>query len=127
MDIYQQIEKMLDGEKNRPKWADEILKELFEIKNLLLQNSSDRQNNQYKDVAYYKFIKSFRKQIQTDIANNLTIEVEYFGEKIGIDLKGFFYDLDSNKNLSAHKAHQIYRFLYENQDKIEQFVKRNVA
>jgi len=127
MDIYQQIEKMLDGEKNRPKWADEILKELFEIKNLLLQNSSDRQNDQYKDVAYYKFIKSFRKQIQRDIANNLTIEVEYFGKKIGIDLKGFFYDLDSNKNLPAHKAYQIYRFLYENQDNIEQFVKRNVT
>jgi len=122
MNIYDQVEKMLESEEVRPKWAEEILKELHEIKDLLHQNTPSKKP--YHDRAYYKFVNAFREQMRADITQDIYPEINYFGQILGVNFKGFIYDKESTKTLPAHKAFQVYRYLYENQDNIERYIKR---
>jgi hypothetical protein len=121
MTIYEQVDKMLNQDKERPLWADEILTELKEIKQLL-KNSSKREKKYPKDKAYFKFVNDLRDKLRASIADNRYPEIIYNGRALGINFKGWIYDKSDSKVLPAHEAFKVYRFLYENKKDINNYL-----
>jgi hypothetical protein len=120
MTVYDKVEQLLATESDRPKWADEILLELAEIKSLLQKN---RYNKPKKDKDYFDFVHAFRDKMRADIASGNYPEITYKGRILGINFKGWIYDKGSNKSLPAYEAFEVYRFLYEHRNEIEKYLK----
>lgn len=115
MTVYEKIDKIFSEESdNRPKWADEILQELKEIKAILQY----RQTEKNHDYTFYNFVNSFRKKMMPDAQNNIYPEVEYQGKKIGVNFKGLLYYKENLRLLSKNEAFKVYRYLYEHKKKI---------
>jgi len=121
MTIYDQVEKLLGTQSDRPGWADEILYELKEIKTLL-KESSKAKSKSYRDKAYFDFVNMLRKKMRADIINGNYPEIDYHGRKLGINFKGWIYDKETTKSLPAQEAFEVYRYLYTRQDNIDKFV-----
>jgi len=121
MTIYDQVEKLLDSQSDRPKWADEILYELKEIKTILKEIRKTRAKP-YRDKAYFDFVDMLRKKMRADIANEKYPEIDYHGRKLGINFKGWIYDKETTKSLPAHEAFEVYRYLYARRDNLDKFV-----
>ncbi len=115
MTINEKIEKIFAQESdNRPEWASELLKELKEIKLLLQQQKQEIQPQPKKhDYSFYDFLSKFRKSMMADVQNNIYPEIEYQGEKIGVNFKGYLYYKKDGKLLSRANAIKVYRNLYE--------------
>jgi len=111
--IYKKIEAIFDDDiQEKPKWADEILDELREIKTLLKEQKSSIKKI---DKRYYDFIKEFRKNMRADVANNIYPTFYYNGKKYGVDFKGLLYDKSTSHVIPRDEAFKIYRFAYEQQ------------
>jgi len=109
MNIYEKIDVMFSGEaEDKPKWADDILCELREIK-LLLQERKKQDNN------FYDFIRNFRNSMKADGVNNTYPTYYYRNKKIGVDFKGLLYDKMNSKLLSKSEAFKVYRYAYNQQ------------
>lgn len=121
MTVYDQVEKMLNQSEKRPQWADEMLFELREIKRLLQQN---RHKGKKHDKEYYRFVNRIRDELRADLARDIYPEIRYKGRMLGIDLKGYIYDKITTKNLPSHEAFAVYRFLYDNRERLDEYLIR---
>lgn len=117
--IFEKIDKMIHTEDERPAWADEILHELKEIKTLLQQHKQPKRRD---DKAYFKFVDMLRDRMRADIAKGNYPEIYYQGRTLGINFKGHIYNKADTLTLPSREAFKIYRFLYENRDKLENYV-----
>ena len=117
--IYEEVEKLLKNDDSRPDWADEMLFELREIKKLLRQIATSRPKN---SPAYYAFVDKLRRRMRADITDGKYPEIHYRGSLLGINFKGFIYDKETTRDLKAHEAFEVYRFLYENRDQLEKYI-----
>ena len=112
--IYKKIEAIFDDDiQEKPKWADEILDELKEIKTLLREQKSSIHKI---DKRFYSFIKSFRESMKADVANNIYPTFHYNGRKYGVDFKGLIYDKDNLKIIPKNEAYKIYKYAYQQQE-----------
>ena len=119
MTIYDQVEKLLSSEDDRPKWADEILYELREIKSVL----KNRNQKEPRDKAYFKFVNELRKKMRASIAVDNYPEIYYNNRVLGINFKGWIYDKENTKVLPAQEAFEVYKFLYNQRNNIDKFIK----
>jgi len=124
MNVYEQVEKLLNDTPSRPEWADEMLFELREIKRLLEKMQKNHPARNKSKTDYFRFVNKLRKELQADILNDRYPEIHYQGRTLGINLKGFIYDKATTEDLPAHEAFAVYRFLYDNRDKLENYLIR---
>ncbi len=122
MNIYEQVEQLLTSQTDRPAWADEILFELKEIKRLL-QERKPKSRYPKKDKAYFAFVNKLREKLRADIQNERYPEIDFHGQSLGINFKGWIYDKKTTEELPAHKAFEVYRFLYDHEDELEKYLK----
>ncbi len=121
MTVFEQVEKMLKENDTRPEWVDEILFELREIKRLLHET---KHPSGKKKRDYFRFINKLREELRADLARDIYPEIRYKGKKLGINLKGYIYDKTTTKDLPAHEAFEVYRFLYDNRERLEEYLIR---
>ncbi len=121
--ILSQVEKLLSEDANRPEWADEILFELREIKKLLQSQSESVQSRKERRKAFFAFINMLRKRMRADIINGTYPEIYYRGRTLGVNLKGYIYDKQTTADLSATEAYEVYRFLFDNRENLEKYIK----
>ena len=117
MNIYEKIETIFSGEaEEKPKWANEILNELQEIK-LLLQEQKQQINK--IDSNFYDFIKKFRISMKADIVNNIYPTFRYYNKELGVDFKGLLYDKKTSKILPREEAYKVYKYAYEHKSDLK--------
>ncbi len=122
MTIYEQIDKMLSQDSDRPKWVDEILFELKEIK-YILKNSSKTIRKPQKDKAYFEFVNVLREKMRASITDGKYPEIYYQKRTLGINFKGWIYDKETSDVLPSYKAFEVYKFLYNQKENIDKFLK----
>jgi len=112
--IFDKIDSIFSGySDDRPIWAQEILEELKEIKSLI--NSTNKTVKKI-DKNYYDFIKNFRKQMRADVNNDIYPKVRYQNRLLGVNFKGYLYDVESNTTLSREEAFSAYEYFYSNKN-----------
>jgi len=112
MNVYEQIETIFSGDaEKKPEWANEILKELADIKTLLVKKELPHQrvNNLYSNDDYYDFIKQFRISLTDKI-------FEYKGRNFSVNKRGLLYDTKTLKIVSKSEAFKIYKYAYEQKE-----------
>lgn len=112
VNIFEKIDSIFSGySDNRPLWAQEILDELKEIKQSLNQT-----NNTVKriDKNYYDFVKEFRKSMQPDTYNNIYPKIDYKKRSLGVNFKGYLYDVNTHETLTKDEAFSAYEYFYTN-------------
>jgi hypothetical protein len=123
MNIDKMIDKFLQEEANYPQnspapiWAQEILKELKEIKSILL--------NKNKKRAYYNFVNKLRQEFKNDLKNNIYPKIVYNKVSYGINEKGHIYNMQTLKEVSPYLAYEIFEFLYKNRNNLKDFIIKN--
>ena len=124
MRLQEEIEKLL---KNQDETVNDlliaILKELKEINKTLKQTSKTTYNKKGRD--YYNFINKLRKDLRADVDKNIYPEIIYNNKKIGVTFNGYLYDKETNNNLRAFEAYEIYDFLYKNRNRLNDFIIKN--
>jgi len=111
--IYKKIDSIFDNSTSmRPKWVDEILDELSQIK-ALLQTHNDLKQTSKKESEFYDFLREFRKALQADSHKEIYPEIEYKNRKLGIDVKGLLYDKESLDTLTKQEAYKVYEYFYQ--------------
>jgi hypothetical protein len=128
MNLDEMIKNMLNEtpsyETNKPKWAQEILNELKEIKLLIKKNNYNK--NYYKTSPekrdYYNFVNNLRKELKADVANNIYPKIYYNKTYYGINKDGLLYNMHTLNELPTYKAFEIFKFLYNNRDKIDNYI-----
>lgn len=123
MTIYDQVQNLLHTDEEIPLWAKEIQKELSEIKELLQQSHHHLGKKSHHDRDYFRFVERLREQMRADIADERYPEIDYFGQKLGINFKGWIYNKESTKALPAHEAFKVYRFLYKHKENLDKYIK----
>jgi len=88
-DIFDKIEAIFSVEEDTPKWANEILEELKEIKKDLKSQQTKINNI---DKNYYEFIKYLRKRLRADVQNDYYPTLIYNNKRYGINFDGLIYD-----------------------------------
>jgi uncharacterized protein (DUF1697 family) len=125
MNVYDQVEKLLSKSDDTPAWADAILFELREIKRLLEQRESRTTSSKKQNKSdYFAFVKKLRQELRADILNDIYPEIHYQGKELGINFKGHIYDKATTQELPAHEAFGVYRFLYDNRNKLDKYLKK---
>ncbi|MEA3227613.1 MAG: hypothetical protein U9P38_00920 [Campylobacterota bacterium] len=115
MNIYEQIDVMFSGEaEDKPKWADEILSELKEIKQLLKEqrDSKTYTSSNKSNQDFFSFLKEFRVSMRADTIKDIYPTFLYNDRKLGVDFKGLLYDKSTLKILSKDEAYIVYRYAY---------------
>lgn len=116
MNVYNKIDAIFSGEsEDKPAWANEILSELKEIKTLLKEQKTTINKI---DKNYYEFIKSFRRSMRADVANNIYPTFNYNGRRLGVDFKGLLYDKETKRTIPKHEAFEAYRYAYEHKESL---------
>jgi len=117
MTVYEQIDAIFSGEaQDKPQWANEILSELKEIKNLLKEETKiPSKEKKLYDSEYYNFVKEFRQKMKASTKDKIYPTFNYQGKKLGIDFKGLLYDKSTSKIIPKKEAFKIYKFAYEQQ------------
>jgi calcineurin-like phosphoesterase family protein len=117
MNIYEKIDNIFSDEiDTKPKWANEILEELHEIKILLKKQKDKTKENISQD--FYSFIQKFRSSMKADVLNNKYPTFYYKNKRLGVDFKGLLYDKETSKILSKDEAYAVYRYAYNNKNNI---------
>jgi hypothetical protein len=117
--IYKKIEAIFDDDmQEKPKWADEILDELREIKTLLKEQ---KKSIKKIDRNFYSFVKSFRETMKADVANNIYPTFYYNGKRYGIDFNGLVYNKENSEVVPREEAYSVYRYAYEHKDELKVF------
>lgn len=123
MNVYDQVEKLLQDNKSYPQWADEMLHELRQIRKLLEKMQQPKNAKYDKDrYAYFAFVNKLRKRLRADIANDRYPQIDYQGRELGVNLKGWIYDKATTRELPAHEAFEVYRFLYDHRENLEKYL-----
>ena len=122
MNLQEQIEKLLKTQEDDTNTLlRQILDELKKV-NINLKNLAKNQQK-YNSANYYKFVKEFRKKMQPDVDKRIFPEVEYKGVKIGSTTKGFLYEKETSRTLSAQEAFEIYKYFYDRKENIDNLIK----
>jgi len=117
MNIYDKIDVIFSGEaEDKPKWAEEILTELREIKILLQEQKREHNTKNTISPSFYAFIKEFRVSMKADTINGIYPTYIYNNTKLGVDFKGLLYDKDSSRILSKEEAYRVYKDAYMHQN-----------
>jgi len=117
MNIYEKIDAIFSGEaEDKPKWAEEILTELQEIKILLQEQKKQKDIKPTVNRHFYAFIKEFRISMRADTINDIYPTYIYKNRKLGVDFKGLLYDKTNSKILSKDEAYRVYKHAYMNQN-----------
>jgi hypothetical protein len=117
MNIYDQINQIFDNNPNEPKWTKDIIEEIRELKIIIndLKNSKNYQNNNNcnrTNSDLMQFVNELREKKKPNIDKNIYPKIEYLGYTLGIDLRGYLYDMDTSKILSREDAFEIYKDMY---------------
>ena len=119
MKLQEEIEKLLKNQDNTINdLLEEILKELKEINKTLKEKAKPN----YKNRDYYNFINKLRKNLKADVEKNIYPEIKYNNRRIGVTFNGYLYDKETNENLKAYEAYEIYDFLYKNKERLADFI-----
>ena len=117
MNLYEKIEKLYQNEQKRynnptndAKWANEILQELKEIKQLLKENSKTTKR---VDKNLMEFVDEFRAKMKPDVESGNYPEVNYMGKRLGVDNRGLLYDKDTLRLLSRSEAFKAYKYFFQ--------------
>ncbi|MEA1892886.1 MAG: hypothetical protein U9N33_09260 [Campylobacterota bacterium] len=119
MNIYEQIDVIFSGEaEDKPKWAEEILGELKEIKQLLKEQRNSEIHNSTNKASqkFYNFIKEFRISMRANTIKNIYPTFVYNNRKLGVDFKGLLYDKSTSRLLSRDEAYTVYKYAYNQQN-----------
>lgn len=117
--IFEKIDSIFDGyTEDKPRWANEIIEELKEIK-LLLKNTN--QTVKKFDKNYYNFIKEFRIFMKADTYNKIYPKIKYNDKTLGVNFKGYLYDVNSHDTLSKDEAFNAYEYFYTQKDNLNIF------
>jgi len=120
MNIYEQIDVIFSGEaEDKPKWAEEILTQLQEIKTLLKDQNKNDYTKPIINRNFYAFIKEFRIAMRADIQNEVYPTYIYNNRRLGVDFQGLLYDKESSKILSKDEAYIVYKHAYNNQNNVQ--------
>ncbi len=121
MNLYDKIEKLYQNEQKRynnsindGKWANEILHELKEIKQLLKENSKTTKK---VDKNLMEFVNEFRAKMKPDIESGNYPEVNYMGKRLGVDNRGLLYNKDTLRLLSRAEAFEAYKYFFQKYNK----------
>lgn len=113
MNVYSQIDAIFSGESEEvPQWAKDILKEVREVKQLLIEQQRSQGDN---DREYYNFLKIFRTQMRADVEKDLYPSFCYDGIEYGVDRNGLLYEKGSGRTVTKNEAFEIYRYAYQQQ------------
>lgn len=104
-----------------PEWANEILFELKEVKNLLKDIRNPRRNRS-KNRDYYDFLNEFRRRMKADADKEIYPEVVYNSRRVGVDFKGLLYDKETLNLLPMHEAFRVYEHFYTKKDEIDRLI-----
>lgn len=108
--IFSKIDKIFEQTSDDvPKWAEEILCEIKEIKRLLLIDKKIPQikiSDNSDDIK--SFIRGFRKMLRKD---DMFV---FQGQELSINDKGLLYDINSNSILTSHDAYDVYGHIFKN-------------
>lgn len=112
---------MFSGEaEDKPKWANDILEELKEIKELLKESKVNKPKNiDESQNRYYLYVRKFRRDMAEDREKNILPTYYYKDKKLGVNANGLLYDKASTKILPRYEAFNVYKFAYQNQNKIK--------
>jgi hypothetical protein len=114
--IYEKIEKIFQQDATLPpQWALELMNEIREVKQLLQNREKPRASN---NLNFYAFVNKFRESMKADAEKSIFPEIQYNHQAIGVDSKGHLYYKENAKTLQTNEAFRVYRFLYENKDKV---------
>ena len=117
--IFEKIDTLFSGENDdKPVWAVDILNELKSIRVLLEQNNTKTLNSVNDKNEYYEFIKQFRVSMRADVNNDTFPYIIYSNKKLGINFKGYLYDIDKSIPLSNKEAFEVYKYAYKNKPRI---------
>ena len=92
----------------KPDWAEEILRELYAVKTLLLQQAL----KQEKRDGFYDFVYTFRKVMQAKPEEGSYPEVVINNMRVGITFTNLLYDKKDGQIIERTKAFEIYKSLY---------------
>ncbi len=119
MKLQEEIEKLLKNQDNTVNdLLEAILIELKEINKTL----KEKPKNSYKNRDYYNFINKLRKNLRADVEKNIYPEINFNNRRIGVTFNGYLYDKETNENLKAYEAYEVYDFLYKNKDHLADFI-----
>jgi len=111
VNIYEKIDAIFSGEaESRPEWANEILSELRDIKELLNNTKESK-----KSLALNSFIKEFRISMKANSKNTLL----YAGKELGVNFKGLLYDKSNSRILPKDQAFEVYKYAHIHQENIK--------
>jgi hypothetical protein len=114
--IYDQIEKIFQQDSDLPPaWAVELINEIREVKQLLQSREKPRASN---NLNFYAFVNQFRESMKANTEKRIFPEIQYNDHMIGVDNKGYLYYKENAQTLSRDEAFRVYRYLYENKDKV---------
>ncbi len=120
-DLKQQIEKLVSNQEDTTNdLLQQILQELKKV-NINLKRLNNIPKNRKKQ-DYYNFINKLRKDLTPIPEQNIFPQINFKDRHIGVTKNGYLYDKETNAKLKPHQAYEIYEFLYQNRDKLEQFV-----
>lgn len=114
MDIYKKIDQLFNDNQN--KILEEILKELKEIKNILLHKEykkSSFENNQVNDKNFKIFVVQLKKRLKENERKNISVSLEFENIKLGVNKEGLLYDKNTNRILTFKEADSIFKKLYK--------------
>ncbi len=120
--IYEKIEKIYaTKQSDEPAWVAELRAELKEIK-MLLKTTAKPQRKKRKPKAYFDFVNLLRERLKADTIKEVYPELEYKGKRIGVNFKGFLYDKETTKSLTANEAFAVYEYFYAKEEEIDRFI-----
>jgi archaellum biogenesis ATPase FlaH len=113
--IFSKIDKIFELDSDTaPKWAQELLSEIQEVKKLLRKKSSIPTITPYQNAADVKsFIRGFKKMLKND---EMFI---YQAREIGLNEKGLLYDINTNSTLNTKEAYEVYGYIYNHNIEIK--------
>jgi hypothetical protein len=112
MNVYDQIEKIFDNNPTKPAWAEELLCEIKELKILIADLKLSQNNTKSIDQNLMSFVNQLRENKKPNVDKNIFPKIEYLGYNLGIDLRGYLYDMDTGQFFNRDEAFKIYKDMY---------------
>jgi len=113
--IFSKIDKIFELENDTtPKWAQELLFEIREVKKLLQKETiAPKTTICQRGTDIKSFIMNFRKTVKQD---EMFI---YQGRELGINSRGLLYDINTNSILKTQEAYEVYGYIYKHDTEIK--------
>ena len=118
MTVYDKVEKLFEEKIDEtPSWAEEIIKELKAIRQLLsktdLLSNKTVKSTKKPGKDYFIFLRNFRKRMSPNPDKDIYPEIEYKGKILGVNNNGYLYDKKTLKTLPGYEAFEIFEYFYK--------------